>query len=249
MSTSTAIDVSREQLAMIEAPPSDYTWHPIDYDLYLDVVDRKIEEYGLTIVKEQHILYRNTKLYFGKLWVEGSNGVDTGLAQHGVSTMIGLGTSHDKSMACKMAAGSHVSYCENGSWFAEITLSRKNTKYVERDLPALVARALARLWMRREAEIKRIDSYNQMQLNDAKAHDIIIRAFDAKVMPNSKIKAVLHNWRNPEQEVFEPRTMWSLFNAFTEALKGTAEYNLPVRTRALYNLCDKAGTEVGRSLN
>ena len=56
-------------------------------------------------------------------------------------------------------------------------------------------------------------------------------------MPNRTIPEVLKEWREPRHEEFQPRNIWSLFNAFTEALKGNL-IELPRRTEALHGLLD-----------
>lgn len=49
---------------------------------------------------------------------------------------------------------------------------------------------------------------------------------------------VLTEYHEPRHEEFEARTVWSLFNCFTEILKSTNIMHLPQRTRALHDLCD-----------
>ena len=50
---------------------------------------------------------------------------------------------------------------------------------------------------------------------------------------------VLGDWRKPRHEDFEPRTAWSLFNCFTETMKGLSIFNLAPRTQALHGLLDQ----------
>ena len=51
-------------------------------------------------------------------------------------------------------------------------------------------------------------------------------------------------WREPRRDGFEARSVWSLFNAFTESLKDGNLAELPKRTEALHGLLD---THVGLS--
>ena len=75
-------------------------------------------------------------------------------------------------------------------------------------------------------------------MNDVAAHDLIIRAVDAGGgCSNRLIPSVLEEWRTPRHKEFQPRTAWSLFNGFTEALKGNL-FDLPRRTDALHQLFD-----------
>ena len=83
----------------------------------------------------------------------------------------------------------------------------------------------------------RIANYKLTDLDDRTAHDLVVRALDVGVCPNRQIPLVLHEWRMPRHEEFQPRNVWSLFNAFTETLKGNLT-ELPRRTEALHGLLD-----------
>lgn len=87
---------------------------------------------------------------------------------------------------------------------------------------------------------RRIEAYKNHELNDQAAHDLIVRSVDVGVCANSYIPDVLQEWRKPRHEAFTPRCVWSLFNAFTEALKQGSLAELPKRTLALHGLLDVA---------
>ncbi|MEA3210765.1 MAG: hypothetical protein QOE70_3822 [Chthoniobacter sp.] len=76
------------------------------------------------------------------------------------------------------------------------------------------------------------------EIDDADAHDLIIRSTDVGVCSNRLIPSVLHEWREPKHEQFQNRNVWSLFNSFTEALKDGNLNELPKRTEALHGLLD-----------
>ncbi len=79
---------------------------------------------------------------------------------------------------------------------------------------------------------------NSPSKNDPKtAHDLVIRSTDAGAWPNQLIPRVLCARREPNYNEFEERNIWSLSNAFTEALKGNL-VKLPKRTEVLYGLID-----------
>jgi hypothetical protein len=52
------------------------------------------------------------------------------------------------------------------------------------------------------------------------------------------VPTVIKEWREPSYPEFGERTAWSLFNAFTEVLKGNLP-ELPKRTECLHALFDK----------
>ena len=92
----------------------------------------------------------------------------------------------------------------------------KNAKYsdVKRDIPPQ--------YFMPYRQDERIGGYKLTDLEDRTAHDLVVRAFDVGVCCNRHIPQVLHEWRQPRHEEFQPRNVWSLFNAFTETLKGRA---------------------------
>jgi hypothetical protein len=75
-------------------------------------------------------------------------------------------------------------------------------------------------------------------MRDKSAHDLIVRAVDLGGATNRMIPGVLKEWREPSHQEFSDRTAWSLFNAFTEVLKGNLP-DLPKRTEVLHGLFDQ----------
>ena len=88
---------------------------------------------------------------------------------------------------------------------------------------------------------QRIERYRQHDLTDEQVHDIVIRSVDAGVLPNRKLPNLLKEWREPSREEFSARNAWSLFNSYTEVLKGNLA-ELPRRTERLHGLLD---SEIG----
>jgi hypothetical protein len=220
----------------VPTPDATPSWQPIPHgDLY-GRVRSTLESSGLHIVEEAHGLWRDGLRYFGLMEVRnGHDGNDFGL-------VVGLRNSHDKSFPAALALGSHVFCCDNLAFSGEVKLSRKHTTYIWRDLPGLVERAVGRLADLRNLQARRIGAYKSTALTDDRAvHDLVVRSVYARVLPGSQIMDVLNEWRRPRHEEFEPRTVWSLFNSFTETLKGSLTL-LTSRTQALHGLLD---THVG----
>jgi hypothetical protein len=66
---------------------------------------------------------------------------------------------------------------------------------------------------------------------------VVVRSVYARALPDWHIMDVVNEWHKPRHREFRPRTVWSLFNAFTETLKGSLTL-LPTRTQALHGLLD-----------
>ena len=226
--------VRREQVAAVLTPSRTETWVPIAHDRLLTGVQQSLERSGLHVVTESHGLTHDGSRYFGLLQVaNGTSTDDFGL-------IVGIRNSHDKSFPAALVLGASVFVCDNLSFSGEVKLARKHTAHIERDLPQLVERAVGMLSDLRNTQERRFATYQGHELSKSGAHDLIIRALDARIVPVTKVPDVLTEWREPRHPEFrEGLTAWRLFNAFTEILKGNLG-ELPRRTQALHGLLDSA---------
>jgi|SRR5215469_13192573 len=229
---------SRDDVATVYTPEPTETWMPISHISLIEQVESALAASNLRVVGQAHSLTREGKRYFGLMEIQnGQVSID-------YSWVLGLRNSHDQSFPGSIVAGANVFVCDNLSFSGEIKLTRKHTKFIWRDLPQLTERAIARLVSKWHDQDKRIEAYRGFDLKDERAHDLVIRSVDVGALPPSKIPAVLTEWRKPRHEEFEPRTLWSLFNSFTEVLKGGL-IALPKRTEALHGLFDSAAGLAG----
>ncbi len=225
---------TRGQLAAVATPVRTATWVPISHDRLLRGVEESLDHAGLKVINEAHGLTRGGDRYFGLLQLAGDETADD------FDLVVGLRNSHDQSFPAGLALGAAVLVCDNLSFSGEVRLARKHTSQIERDLPQLIAQAVGRLGDLRRAQHSRFAAYKTHELTDAAAHDLIVRALDARVIPVTRVPAVVREWREPRHPEFrEGRTAWRLFQAFTECLKGHLDV-LPRRTQALHGLLDGA---------
>src|SRR5262245_8244236 len=234
--------VSRDLVAAVATPPRTDTWVPIPHGRLLEGVQTALGRAGLAVVTEAHGLTRDGDRYFGLLQVANGHASDD------FGLVVGLRNSHDKTFPAGLVVGASVFVCDNLSFSGEIRLARKHTVHVERDLPQLIERAVGRLGDLRRTQDARFAAYKGRELTDGAAHDLVIQALDARVLPVTRIPNVLREWREPRHPEFhDGRTAWRLFNAFTESLKGNLDA-LPARTQALHGLLDGAcGLAVARN--
>jgi hypothetical protein len=230
-----ATAVERGQVELVRTPDRTRTWVPVAHHKLLDTVQQTLAQQGLRVVTEAHGLTRDGARYFGLLQV--ANGHDDG----DFGLVVGVRNSHDQSFPAALALGAQVFVCDNLSFRGEVKLSRKHTAYIERDLPALVGRAVGMLGALRRTQEERFDAYKRTEIIDTQAHDLIIRAMDLGALPVTKVPAALDQWRRPAHLDFVDggKTAWRLWNGFTEVLKGSLT-QLPARTQALHGLIDGA---------
>jgi Domain of unknown function (DUF932) len=230
-----ANSVERGQLATVRTPDRTATWVPIPHDRLLTGIIDELERDGLTITGQAHGLTKDGNRYFGLLEV------DYGHSAGDFAMVIGVRNSHDKKFPAGLVVGASVFVCDNLSFSGEIKLARKHTVFINRDLPQLIRAALGQLGTQRDTQDRRFAGYKATELSHGQAHDLIVRAVDALVLPVTKLPDVLTEWRTPRHPEFAANgmTAWRLFNAFSETLKGGLDY-LPRRTQALHGLMDIA---------
>ena len=235
-----AAKVERDWLALMTAPRSTDTWFPIPHERLIREVEGALDRAGMRVVNQAHGLSPDGCRYFGLLQIATTE-VSWSRPQPPTpdyTYVLGLRNSHDKRFPAAMVLGSQVFVCDNLAFSGEIKIERKHTRFIERDLPVLVGTGVSQLAERWHQQDARFAAYKQTELAPSEAHDLIIRALDSHAFTPKQLPAVLSQWRTPNHPEFtESRTVWRLFNAVTEAVKGSL-WALPVRTQALHNLLD-----------
>lgn len=228
--------VERVEVEQALTPSGSHTWVPVPHSRLLEQVESTLVAGGLEIVAEAHALWSDGLRYFGLLEVRN------GHAQEDYALVLGLRNSHDKSFPATIGLGSGVFICDNLAFSAEVTIARRHTRFIERDLPRIVNTAIGRLSDLRGQQEARIQAYKKTNLEDHTVHDLVIRAVDAGVLPVTQVPEVLTEWRTPRFVEFaeDGPTAWRLFNSFTETWKGRNLLALPRRSQALHGLLDTA---------
>jgi hypothetical protein len=229
-----ARQVERPAIETALTPAASDTWVPVPHDRLLEQVESTLAASGFAVMNEAHALWSNGLRYFGLLEITN------GQAQDDYGLVIGLRNSHDKSFPAAIALGSAVFVCDNLAFSAEVTIARRHTRFIERDLPRVVHTAVGRLADMRGQQDERISAYKETELSDPAAHDLVIRAVDAQVLPVTQVPAVLDEWRTPSHEEFavDGKTVWRFHNAMTHVWKGRNLSALPRRSQALHGLLD-----------
>ena len=247
-------EASREQIAEVTTPAATASFQPVSHHEFLAQVEASLGGSNYGIVNETHALSRNGQRYFGLLQIANQPKPRLEAGQWGQSGVIyeaeadygfvvGLRNSHDHAYSASLAIGASVFVCDNLSFHGEVQLARKHTRFIARDLPGLAARAVGLLGSRWSNQEERFQAYKNHELGDKDAHDLLIRALDARAVTGQQIPHVLREWRTPRHPEFAAagKTAWRLFNSVTEIAKETGGiWNLPQRTNALHGLLDQA---------
>ena len=225
--------VDRGRLCQITTPKPTLTWTPLPHSRLMDSVEGQLEKRGYRVHDSTCLLTHGGDRFLGTVSISNRENL-------GYRRMIGARNSHDKSLAAGLVAGAKVTVCSNGWFFGdEIALSRKHTSRLFDDLDERIEAGFSRIFDEWEKNDLRVMNYREKQLDDKEAHDLVIRSVDAQALAPSAIPKVLREWREPWHSEFVPRNAWSLFNGFTEILKGKPHL-LADRTRTLHRVFDEA---------
>ena len=229
---------STDRSDVIDCPTPEATrsWQPIPHGRLLGLVEDSLESTGLRVVNQAHALAREGDRYFGLLEVQnGKHSEDYGL-------VVGLRNSHDQTFPAGLVVGNGVFVCDNLSFSGEVNLSRRHTRFIQRDLPQLVQRAVGQLGDLRLQQDTRIEAYKGTSLEKRDAHHLLVEAMRLRVLPATRLPVAVREFEDPSYQQFRDSgsTAWTLFNAVTESIKGRSLDTLPKRTQALHGLLDSA---------
>lgn len=229
-----AAAVSFEEIIKVPTPEATDTWHPIAHSGLVHQVRKGLDSLGLHVVQEAHALTREGSRYFGLLQISRTETAD----KDDYAYVLGLRNSHDKSFPAGLLFGNQVFVCDNLAFNGEIRVARRHTRHIMDDLPILVNKGISLLSERWNRMDDRIAKYKEVELNDARVHDFVIRSLDAGACVARQIPEIVSEWRKPRHPEFQPRTAWSLFNSYTEIAKTGSLVELPNRTTRLHGLLD-----------
>jgi len=226
-------NVSREDVFAVRTPSGTDTWYPLSHRSLVLEVQSELKACGFQLTGESHALSHDGARYFGVFSINQPT-----RSPGEVGWVVGLRNSHDKTYPAGLVAGTRVFVCDNLAFSGEVRLSRKHTKHAFRDLRQLMARAVGQLGEKFRKLDQRVDAYRLQPLSDRGAHDFIVRSINCRVITPTQVPDVLKEWREPSYDAFQPRTLWSLFNAYTEVFKRGNPHTTVHRSQALHGMCD-----------
>jgi hypothetical protein len=207
--------VSREELCEFRAPPPEGRWHPISHATVLDRVQETLGEAGYRVQNARLAVNRLGTRFFGTL--DLANPV-----ADGVALAVGIRNSTDKTFPLGFCAGSRVFVCDNLAFRSDLLVRRKHTVNGARNFQAAIAQAVVALGQFKEQEALRIERLKDRELTLEGADSLILRSYEKGIISSVHLPQVIDQWREPLFEEFQPRTAWSLFNAFTTVLRERA---------------------------
>jgi hypothetical protein len=84
----------------------------------------------------------------------------------------------------------------------------------------------------------RIDRYQQTEIGFNDACALAVQLAESKALPARDVFNVTQEFKAPRHPEFNSPTLWNLYNAVTENLKGSDLTKLPARTMVMQSLFD-----------
>ncbi|HEY1757966.1 MAG TPA: DUF932 domain-containing protein [Bryobacteraceae bacterium] len=207
-----ASKLSRDQLVTILPPEATDTFKPIAHSDLIGNVLEALSYRHINVVKDEYAVSEDGMKLFGVLDLESSF--------EGCRFSLGLRNANDKSMRLALTIGYRVFVCDNMAFHGDFTpVLAKHSKHF--NLQDALAIGIDRMQRNFEPMRKQVESWRNFQLTDAAAKLVIYRAFieDDLEAPKYLSREVHRLYFDPQYPEFQPRTLWSLSNAFTSAFK------------------------------
>jgi hypothetical protein len=203
--------VPREVIERVAVPAPTATWFPIGHDAVLTGIETAMKDAGFQIARAAYAISPTGGKFFGTL------DLTSGMAD-GVTLAVGVRNSIDKSLPLGFCAGSRVFVCDNLSFSSELVVRKKHTRFGGDRFREEIAAAVGSLVQFQAVETRRIQVLKAAELGDRAAESLVLRSWEKGILSHLTMPLVLKEWREPTYQEFQPRTAWSLFNAYTTVL-------------------------------
>jgi hypothetical protein len=226
---------TRQEVFGVPLPEATKSYVPLAYESFLTRIEKQVKTEGMEIQDQKLALSHNGQRLFGLLHLKMP-----GIVAEDYGCVLGLRNSYDKSCSTGLCVGATVFVCDNLSFSgSQITFERKHTANLLRDLSWIITETISKLPVLFANQSKTFEVYRERPLSDKEAHDLIVRLYDEGAINVTQIPGLLKEWRTPRHAEFEKggKTMWRLFNATTETVKGDL-WRLPYRTGIVHRVLD-----------
>lgn len=225
------LGVEYPEVCAVPTPRATDTFAPISHQQLYEQVTEKLDRVGIKQTETFHSLYRGGDRYIGLALVDLLG------PESGREVAVGWFNSHDHSHAVTFLLGEQVTACFNLCLHAEIKVTRKHTKHLQRDLPRLIEDAVDRIGETVEVHQERMRRYEQIVVREREAAHLLVQLLDAGAFPKGSFHTILEEWRSPSTPQWRER--WNvnrLYQAVT--VQRTPIGLMPRRHRALHRVLD-----------
>jgi len=221
--------ITKDQLDLIPVPELTESYMPVSHyhlaDKFSTISQDILRDYIL--IGENYGIARQGNQLFAVLKFKNTN------SELGLS--IAYRNSYDRSMAIGMAIGATVFVCDNLMLSGDIVIMKKHTKNVWTDLEETAIATIYKSQKNYEQIVGDAEAFRALPLEDIEAFQLMGVLFGNNIVSPRQLTVLKEAWLRPRHEEFEPRNMWSLYNAGTECLKSSPPISIMEKHIQLHN--------------
>jgi Domain of unknown function (DUF932) len=211
--------LARNELVGLHTPEGSATWRPVPHAELVGSLMSGLAQHNIEVKAERYCVSgKDDAKIFGVLDL-----VIPHLATPEYGMALGFRGSNDKSLAIQATAGVRVFVCSNLAFSGDagtVVLRKKHSSRL--DLTKVVPPAIDAYLEKANQFCLSIEDMKEYELSESRAKELIYDAFVQNPIMNRRMFPVIDTlyFRNDEQRgMFPDRTLWSLNNSFTQAVK------------------------------
>lgn len=205
--------INMAELAAIPTPPKTTSYTPIPFmEIVQLLVARIYREFGSQVGLRMGmgVNAKGTRLFCA-----------IAIMLHEMrNPMLGMRTSHDKSMSVGLAAGLHLFVCDNLAFSGDfLKYLRAHTGKAWEDLEMAILGSVAKLEMHFNAIDNEAMQLDNISLDQRDGYGFIGELIGERVLTIQQGTEAIDAWRKPRHAEFVPRSAWSLYQSVNQGLK------------------------------
>ena len=209
-------------LGLIKTPERTETYIPVSHqELVTKIKEAGTKHYNTSPFETKlEVNHRGQQMFGSMIFHHGGSFSN----ESGMNRSIGFRNSYDKTLPIGVCGGASVFVCSNLMFTGDIIKMRKHTQNVEEDLDILIQKLFADVDRRYDKSVQDSFTMKQIKFSDIEVGDYLGQLFvNQHVLNGAQLNKAAKEWF--ESPVFTERTLWSAYNACTEALKTSHPMN------------------------
>lgn len=217
------IGIDYEQLGNFAPPKKTATYTPMGHQELVDMIQTtalellpsdytlKSQAFGVSPKSGENVGDR----MFGVLTYENEEFPEMGLS-------LGLRNSYDQSLSVGLCSGAKVFVCDNLAFVGDVRVARKHTGDLHNEMQRLITYSIQKSPVHFNKIQEDREIMEEISVSNDEAWQVFGVAYGRNLIKPRQLLRGVNAWKKPPQEEFSDRNLWSLYNAFTEALKSSS---------------------------
>lgn len=233
-------------LETIRTPDPTATWEPIPHADYFNMVQLAVSKQGYELHDTKMEFSHGVHPHDSNVQIDNANMFGyaklirpqaAATYDRELTTLLGWRNSHNQRTSIGLVLGANITVCSNMQFDGFHKITQVHRPGAADNMRLQIQALLGNGWIEEQEELRdeRIQSYKDEHIGDAYFNRIAREAIcDNHIIPSSKYAKLVHLWEN--YEPFPDRTLWRMYNCFTEVMKGTSAQAIARNTQRLHQL-------------